>query len=741
VFTQCPECGTVFRVTATVLRAARGQVRCGVCDATFDALQYLMEEFEADTDAGSTLPRTGPDPRLADTAEHRRLVADDGEPADAEAEEDLDDELDDDLDDAVDGDLDAGGTAAGTASDDPVDAEAEEALLEAASRFDDPRAPRGATAASERDDAFPLEELDDPIDVIAQPTAGPSPEFPPFEGARATAASPAAGEVAFDETNEIELEAFDHRAGRNTPSADEDRALAEIAAAIARGSPPRAQGAVDERGAESASADDEHSSTVVDEDPPSIEIDLLDPSDAENIVLSEGVDDDTPPDVRARLLAAGDAAEIPDSALEFDLPAEHWDRVFVQDSAAAPLSAVAVGGDDPAAGATDDLDTEFDFEDDDGDLDDEDLRQRGLDADGAAAPAQAAKREPAEPNEDPLARTDEFPPLRVTLAEEAAAGLADTPAARPRQPGVSPEDFDALVAAAAARAAAEVAARVGVAPGVTATAAPAMPTTADSPTASRTGGAAALAAAPAASTAVLTDGPVATSAATLDPAADGRAEATWFDARRDLAPEGAPIATAESAETIQFDAERFHAIASEGGRRAWWATALLVLGALVLATGLAAQAAHFWRDALAQHPLFGPPLREVYARLDLPLEPQWSLAAYDVKQWGATADAAPGTLRVRASVVNRAPRAQPYPLLRVTLLDRYSAKVARREFAPAEYLPGRSAPAGMLAAGARADADLQIADPGSEAVGFELDVCLMQRGALVCATDQRYAAP
>ena len=33
VYTQCPECGTVFRVTAAVLRAAQAQVRCGVCDA------------------------------------------------------------------------------------------------------------------------------------------------------------------------------------------------------------------------------------------------------------------------------------------------------------------------------------------------------------------------------------------------------------------------------------------------------------------------------------------------------------------------------------------------------------------------------------------------------------------------------------------------------------------------------------------------------------------------------------
>jgi hypothetical protein len=235
--------------------------------------------------------------------------------------------------------------------------------------------------------------------------------------------------------------------------------------------------------------------------------------------------------------------------------------------------------------------------------------------------------------------------------------------------------------------------------------------------------------------------PAAPLAAPSDAASDGADEATWFDARRDLAPEGASIATAESPDLIRFDAERFHAIARGGERRPWWVTTLYALGATALALALLAQAVHHWRDDLAQHPIAGPPIREAYARLGLALEPQWNLAAYEVKQWGATSDVQPGTLRVRASIVNRAARAQPHPLLRVTLLDRFSAKVARREFAAAEYLPGRTEPATLLAPGARVDADVVIADPGSEAVGFELDVCLRRQGVLTCAAELRIAAP
>ncbi|MBT8096726.1 MAG: DUF3426 domain-containing protein [Woeseia sp.] len=52
MFTECPECQTAFRVTAQLLRQARGQVQCGDCGHTFDALDQLSEESPA-TDLGN----------------------------------------------------------------------------------------------------------------------------------------------------------------------------------------------------------------------------------------------------------------------------------------------------------------------------------------------------------------------------------------------------------------------------------------------------------------------------------------------------------------------------------------------------------------------------------------------------------------------------------------------------------------------------------------------------------------
>jgi len=44
VLTRCPTCQTTFRVTAEQLKARQGRVRCGQCQAIFNALETLIEE-------------------------------------------------------------------------------------------------------------------------------------------------------------------------------------------------------------------------------------------------------------------------------------------------------------------------------------------------------------------------------------------------------------------------------------------------------------------------------------------------------------------------------------------------------------------------------------------------------------------------------------------------------------------------------------------------------------------------
>ncbi|MBT8143970.1 MAG: zinc-ribbon domain-containing protein, partial [Gammaproteobacteria bacterium] len=41
MFTQCPQCKTVFEVAPSSLAVAAGTVRCGECSKTFNALRFL----------------------------------------------------------------------------------------------------------------------------------------------------------------------------------------------------------------------------------------------------------------------------------------------------------------------------------------------------------------------------------------------------------------------------------------------------------------------------------------------------------------------------------------------------------------------------------------------------------------------------------------------------------------------------------------------------------------------------
>lgn len=155
-----------------------------------------------------------------------------------------------------------------------------------------------------------------------------------------------------------------------------------------------------------------------------------------------------------------------------------------------------------------------------------------------------------------------------------------------------------------------------------------------------------------------------------------------------------------------------------------------------LALLLIAQVVHHHRAELARHPRLGAPLMSVYRTLGLHLTPDWDLHAYGVKQWGVVMDpAAPGTLKVRASITNNARFAQPYPLLKLVLEDRWGDQVRAREFEPHEYLDPGVAPDRLLGPSQPTNATISIVDPGPDAEGFRFDVCLRGKGGPVCAAE------
>jgi predicted Zn finger-like uncharacterized protein len=151
---------------------------------------------------------------------------------------------------------------------------------------------------------------------------------------------------------------------------------------------------------------------------------------------------------------------------------------------------------------------------------------------------------------------------------------------------------------------------------------------------------------------------------------------------------------------------------------------------------LLVQVVHNYRATLARHPTIGAPLQSIYSALGMTLRPDWNLHAYEVQQWGVVSDpATPGTLKVRASVKNLADFAQPYPLLKLVLEDRWGEQVRAREFEPSEYLDPTVASDRLLDPAQQAGATIAIVDPGPDAEGFRFDVCLRGARGPVCATD------
>lgn len=176
---------------------------------------------------------------------------------------------------------------------------------------------------------------------------------------------------------------------------------------------------------------------------------------------------------------------------------------------------------------------------------------------------------------------------------------------------------------------------------------------------------------------------------------------------------------------------------TEARRNPLW---LAAAGLALLALG--AQFVHHNRFALVENGIAGPLLRRVYTIFGSGIEPEWNLGEYELLDWIAVAEPAQSghaNLVIRAELVNSAVRAQPYPLIWLRLLDRWEDTVAARLFTPNEYLVAHEpGPDSMMAAGSSVDMALVLVDPGTDAYGFELAVCVRSKDRVRCDTDATF---
>jgi len=154
-------------------------------------------------------------------------------------------------------------------------------------------------------------------------------------------------------------------------------------------------------------------------------------------------------------------------------------------------------------------------------------------------------------------------------------------------------------------------------------------------------------------------------------------------------------------------------------RRLGW---LWGLGSLVLAVLLGGQVLYIYRaEIAARSPGIQPLLRQMcdvlQCRVGLPRHIE--LLGIDSSDLQADPQR-PNVLVLNAALRSRAPVAQEYPLLELTLTDASDQALLRRVFVPAEYLPkGRDVAAGIPASGEVAlKLNLQVRD--IQPVGYRL---------------------
>ncbi len=163
-----------------------------------------------------------------------------------------------------------------------------------------------------------------------------------------------------------------------------------------------------------------------------------------------------------------------------------------------------------------------------------------------------------------------------------------------------------------------------------------------------------------------------------------------------------------------------------------WAAA-----AAVAALALTGQLVHDFRGHLAGRDGVGAIVQRAYGLLGIEVVPRFDPDDYRIRDWVATAaqrGEGRSSLVIRAEIENRAMQPLPQPHIHLELKDRWDSVVASRVFEPDDYLPAARA-GGPLRAGATTIAELEIVDPGPDAYGFELDVCVRANTGVRCASD------
>jgi len=162
----------------------------------------------------------------------------------------------------------------------------------------------------------------------------------------------------------------------------------------------------------------------------------------------------------------------------------------------------------------------------------------------------------------------------------------------------------------------------------------------------------------------------------------------------------------------------------------------LIAAAVLLTLTLAAQAVHQFRGTLATIPAFSNTISQIYRAIGQPVQPAWDITGWRFEATKGSTEGEDDNLTVYSRLGNNSTGPLPYPLIGISLTDRFEESIGSRVLDPAEYLPSDLDPRKLVARGDTFNAVITIKSASEDATGFKLNVCYRSNDdRLRCAID------
>jgi predicted Zn finger-like uncharacterized protein len=162
----------------------------------------------------------------------------------------------------------------------------------------------------------------------------------------------------------------------------------------------------------------------------------------------------------------------------------------------------------------------------------------------------------------------------------------------------------------------------------------------------------------------------------------------------------------------------------------------MAAGVAALALLLGAQYVHQARESLAVYPAFSSSVGSIYRMIGKPVTPAWNITGWRFEATKGSTDESDEVLTIYSRIGNKSREALPYPLINVSLTDRFDDIIGSKVLEPGEYLTESLDTRKPVQPGETFSAVISIEAPDVSATGFKLNVCYRQPGGrLRCAIE------